>query len=313
MDLIDLSSKKILITGGHGLVGKTLCKTMHKLGVQFFAPSHQECNLENEQETLAFFERLRPQLVFHLAAKVGGIQANMSDPVGFLESNCRITLNTFKACHRVGVQKVTQLNSACIYPRESPQPIKEEYLFSGPFEPTNEAYAIAKVMSLRLGQSYTKQFQMPVVTPIAAGIYGPGDSFDLNHSHVLSALVKRMVDARQANIPEVTLWGSGSPRRQFIHVQDVADALIFFMTSVQSSEAINLGPREDISIRELAEIIASEVGYTGKIQWDTTRPDGMPRKCLDVTQLEHLGFKTTISLSQGIKDVISDYRSHHAT
>jgi len=200
------------------------------------------------------------------------------------------------------------LASGCIYPKESPQPMKEEFVLSGPLEPTNEGYAIAKISAMKLGQYCNAQYGMKVVCPIASNIYGPGDTYDLDRAHVLSALVRRFSEAKEQNKKTIQLWGTGAARRQFVHVRDVARGLIFFMKNVDTAEAINIGPKEDTSIRELAELIAHEIGYSGEIGWDSTKPDGMLKKCLDVSKLTALGFRTEIQLRDGIRDVVRDYR-----
>ncbi|HMN69292.1 MAG TPA: GDP-L-fucose synthase [Bdellovibrionales bacterium] len=304
MGTINLKGKKILVTGGHGLVGSALLKT---LPADVVAPRRAECDFIDASATDLLFSRVKPDYVFHLAAKVGGIKANMADPVGFYEVNNRITMNVFAAAHKAGVKKVAQLSSSCIYPRACAQPIREEHLLSGPLEPTNENYALAKIGAMRLGHAYHMQLGMHVVCPVAAGVYGAGDSFDLDKSHVMSALVRRFIEARDANAPSVTLWGSGSPRRQFIHVDDVARALVYFMENVDTPEHVNIGPDDDISIRELAELIATLVGYKGRIDWDRSKPDGMPRKWMAVDRSKALGFLTNIPLRQGILDVIADF------
>lgn len=307
MGSVSLKNKRILVTGGSGLVGSQLVAELRRQGHKVAAPTHKEYDLENRQAVTSLFSKEKPELVFHLAAKVGGIKANMADPVGFLTVNNLITTHVFEACRRLGVQKVAHLNSSCVYPREAPQPIREEHLLTGPLEPTNEPYALAKIGALKLGQAYHKQHGLLVVCPVAAGIYGPGDHFDLDRSHVLSALVLRFAEAKAKGIGEVTLWGSGSPRRQFVHVHDVVRGLIFFMEQIESSEPFNMGDKEDISIKELAALIAELIGYQGKILWDTSKPDGMPRKWMSTDRLGAMGFLTKIPLRQGIMDVIQDH------
>lgn len=303
---MDLKAK-ILVTGGSGLVGKVLSAELKKAGYSVLTPSRRDYDLENREAALEMMAKFQPDYVFNLAGKVGGIQANMKDPVGFYYANAVIAGHVFEACHRFKVKKVAHLGPSCIYPKESLQPMKEEYILSGPLEPTNEGYALAKISAIKLGQSYQSQYGMKVVCPIASNIYGPGDTFDLDRAHVLSALVRRFIEAKNQNKPSIALWGTGIARRQFVHVNDVAKGLIFFMSNVETAEPINLASEHDTSIKELAEMIASEVGYTGRIEWDSTKPDGMIKKCLDVTKLNALGFKAQISLRDGIKDVVKDY------
>jgi GDP-L-fucose synthase len=243
-----------------------------------------------------------------IAAKVGGIAANKADPVGFLSENLRMQLNLFQACHKFGIRKNLFLGSSCVYPRDCPQPMKEEYLLTGPFEPTNEGYALAKIAGLKLGNYYHEQYGMLTISPMPCNIYGTNDHFDLERSHVLSALVRRFVDAKDESNAFVTLWGTGSARREFIHVQDVAQALLFLIDNYDSTEIINVGTGTDVSVRDLAKLIAEQVGYSGGIRWDQTKPDGMPRKCLDVSKLTRLGFQAQIGLEEGIQRTIAEYR-----
>lgn len=300
-------SSKILVTGGSGLIGTNLVAELVKQGFSVTAPTHSEYDLENRGATMDMFAELRPDYVFHLAAKTGGIQANIKDPVHFLYANILISGHVLEACHKFKVKKTVQLASACMYPKDCQQPMKEEYLLKGSLEPTNEGYALAKITAMKLGKYYHDQYGVKIVCPLASNVYGPGDTFDLDRAHVISALVKRFSDAKAQNLPALQLWGTGAAQRQFVHVRDVVRALIYFMNSVESAEPINLGPLETTSIRELAEIIAKAVGYTGKIEWDSTKSDGMLLKSLDVSKIHQLGFKTEVSLRDGILDVIRDY------
>ena len=271
-------------------------------------PTKVELDLCDRQQVDAYFDKHRPEYVFMIGAKVGGIIANKSDPVGFLSENARMQLNLFEACHKYRTQKNLFLGSSCIYPRDCPQPMKEEYLLTGALEPTNEGYAIAKIMGLKLAKYYYEQYGMLTVCPMPCNIYGTNDHFDLERSHVLSALVRRFVDAIDEGKPSVTLWGSGIAQREFIHVDDVAQALLFLMENCNSPDIINLGTGTDVSIRDLATLIAKEVNYQGEIFWDTTKPDGMLRKCLDISRLTAMGFQASISLQEGISRTIAEYR-----
>jgi GDP-L-fucose synthase len=244
-----------------------------------------------------------------IAAKVGGIGANVSDPVGFLSENISINANLFEACWRFNVKKSLFLGSSCIYPVNIDGLISESMLMSGPLEPTNEGYALSKIVGLKLASYYNRQFGMSTVCPMFCNIYGDGDSFDLNNSHVLSALVKRFVDAKRDGSSEVKLWGTGVARREFIHTSDVAKAILFFMNEVSTVEHINVGPGKDISIYELAKLIAELVGYQGFITWDGSKPDGMLRKCMDVSRLKSIGFEVEMSLVEGINKMISSYNN----
>ena len=297
---------KVLVTGSSGMVGSAIKRYISN--VILLNPTINELDLCDRQQVDAYFEKHRPEYVFMIGAKVGGIIANKSDPVGFLSENARMQLNLFEACHKYGTKKNLFLGSSCIYPRDCPQPMKEEYLLTGALEPTNEGYAIAKIMGLKLAKYYYEQYGMLTVCPMPCNIYGTNDHFDLERSHVLSALVRRFVDATDEGKPSVTLWGSGIAQREFIHVDDVAQALLFLMENCNSPDIINLGTGKDVSIRDLATLIAKEVNYQGEIFWDTTKPDGMLRKCLDISRLTAMGFQASISLQEGISRTIAEYR-----
>ncbi len=303
--------QKIVVTGAAGMVGRALVRHLHddlKL-TDVVGLTRADCDLENRTQVQDTFRSLQPDFVFHIAAKVGGIQANISDPVGFLKSNLLSEIAVLDACHQLGVKKTLFLGSSCIYPRDCPQPMKESYLLTGPLEPTNEGYALAKIAGLKLAEYYHRQHGMQIVCPMPCNIYGPGDSFDLQHSHVLSALVKRFVDAKESSASAVQLWGTGSARREFIYLEDLIRGLVFVMEKVETPDIVNLGTGEDQSIRELAEMIRSLVGYSGAIDWDRSKPDGMPRKCLDTSRLDAIGFRAQTLLSDGIAKMIADYRT----
>lgn len=276
------------------------------------APARRELDLRDGRQVERYFAERRPEHVFMLAARVGGILANQTDPAGFLEENARIGLNVFSACRKHGTKKNLFVASSCVYPREAPQPVREESLLEGPFEPTNEGFALSKVMSVRLASYYERQYGLVTVCPVLCNTYGTNDSFDLERSHVLSALVRRFVDAVDRGADVVTLWGSGAPRRDFLHVDDAARALLFLMENVNDSSPVNVGPGDDVSIRDLAGTIARLTGFHGVIRWDRSRPDGMPRKCLDVSRLRGMGFRVEIGLDEGISRTIDEYRRRKA-
>lgn len=304
-------NETIWVTGGGGMVGSALLRQLHSDGyTRVLAPTRRELNLCDADAVNDYVATHQPKHAFLLAAKVGGIAANMSDPVGFLDENLRLVVNQLAACAAAGVQRVLLLGSTCIYPRECPQPMVEESLLTGPLEPTNEGYALAKIAGLRLAQSYQKQMGMRCVLPMPCNIYGTGDHFDLDRCHVLSALTKRFCDAADNNSPSVTLWGTGSARREFLHVDDVVRGMLHLFDVAADQGIVNLGPGEDVSIAELASMIAKRAGYQGAIQWDTTRPDGMPRKCTDNSKLKRLGFEPRISLADGIERTLQEYRNH---
>jgi GDP-L-fucose synthase len=299
----------VLITGASGMVGSAVRNLLLRRGHErILAPSRKELDLCDREMVDAYMSLNRPEYVFMIAAKVGGIAANQADPVGFLSENVRMQLNLFEACNKYKTRKNLFLGSSCIYPRECPQPMKEEYLLSGPLEPTNEGYALAKIIGLKLARYYHRQYGMLTVCPMPCNIYGTNDHFDFRLSHVLSALVRRFVDACDEGRPDVTLWGTGAAKREFLHVLDAAEAIVFLMDRHDDSDIVNVGTGEEISIRDLAELISRMVGFRGQIRWDPRKPDGMPRKCLETTRLANAGFRHKINLETGILQTIEEYR-----
>lgn len=300
---------KIYVAGHKGLVGTVLVRRLQAEGYEnLLLKTHSELDLRQTPAVENFFATEKPDYVFLLAAKVGGIKANMSYPVEFLYDNLMIQNNVIKACTDNKVKKLCFLGSSCIYPRECVQPIKEEYLMTGPLEPTNEGYALAKITGLKLVKYHHQQYGLAAICPMPCNLYGRNDSFNLENSHVLSALVKRFVDAVDGKVDTVTLWGSGVARREFLHVEDLVMAVLFLMKNYDAPDIINVGSGTDISIKELAEMIADKTGFAGRIIWDTSKPDGMLRKCLDVSRMNELGFKAEIALSTGVDQVIEEYR-----
>ncbi len=299
----------VLVTGASGMVGSAMARLLRAEGFsRLLTPPQEVLDLGERDAVDAYFAQHRPDYVLMIAAKVGGIGANRADPVGFLSENLRIANNLFEACHRHQTKKNLFLGSSCIYPREASQPMKEEYLLTGPLEPTNEGYALAKIVGLKLAEYYHRQYDRLTICPMPCNIYGTNNHFDLASSHVLAALVRRFVDAQDAGMPTVTLWGTGSARREFIHVDDVARAMLFLMDTYSSPDIINVGTGGDISIYDLAYMVAEQVGYVGEIAWDISKPDGMPRKCLDISRLTALGFRPRVSLETGIAQTIAEYR-----
>jgi len=304
-----LPKETVLMTGASGMVGSAVYRLLNSIpNVKLLTPNLTELDLSDQIQVDQYFNIQRPEIVLMIAAKVGGIAANMIDPVGFLSENARIQLNLFEACHKYAVRKSLFLGSSCIYPRECPQPMKEEYLLTGPLEPTNEGYALAKIMGLKLAQYYYQQYGMLTICSMPCNIYGTNDHFDLDKSHVLTALVRRFVDGQDSKASEIILWGTGAARREFIHVEDVAEAILFMMQNVENPVPINLGTGKDISIFDLAHLIAELVGYKGVIKWDKSKPDGMLRKCLDVSRLQTLGYSPRINLREGVARTIDEYR-----
>jgi GDP-L-fucose synthase len=306
---MDLNSK-IYIAGHSGMVGSALIRLFRSRGyTNLITRSLDKLDLCNQKDVIEFFSEERPEYVILAAARVGGISANMNYPAEFLLENLQIQNNVIHQSYVSGVKKLIFLGSSCIYPKDCPQPMKEEYLLTGKLEPTNEGYAIAKISGLKMCEYYYRQYGFESVSVMPCNLYGPNDSFDLQHSHVLSALVKRFSDAVFNNLPELTLWGSGIARREFMHVDDAAEAIIYMFENYKSHEFINIGWGEDISIKELAESISHKTNYKGTIIWDNTKPDGMLRKCLDVSRMRAVNFNPVITLNQGIDQMIEIYRN----
>lgn len=303
-------NKPLLLTGVTGMVGGVTLRHLKASGFsQVLTPPRAQLDLTDPTAVDAWFDQHRPAYVLMVGAKVGGIAANMQDPVGFTDENLRMVLNLFSACHRFGVEKSLFLGSSCIYPRGHEGLIAETELLSGPLEPTNEGYALSKIVGLKLAAYYRQQFGMVTVCPMLSNVYGTGDHFDLTRAHVLSALVRRFVDARDSQAGSVTLWGTGIAKREFLHSEDAARAILFFMDEVDSSEHINVGFGSDVTIKELAELIQEATGFRGNIEWDSSKPDGMLRKCLDVSKLQQLGFTPQVSLREGILKTIAEYET----
>lgn len=293
---------KIFVAGHRGLVGSAIVRRLGSEGYSnLLLCSRDELDLTNQAAVLRFFEEERPDFVFIAAARVGGILANSSYPAEFIRDNLVIAMNIIDAAYRARVEKLLFLGSSCIYPKFSPQPIKEEYLLTGDLEPTNEWYAVAKIAGIKLCQAYNRQYGTRFISAMPTNLYGPGDNFDLQTSHVLPALLRKFHEAKEAGTAEVVVWGSGRPRREFLHVDDLADACVFLMERYEGSEIVNVGVGEDVSIRELAEIVREVVGYRGDIIFDASKPDGTPRKLLDVTRLAALGWDAEIPLRTGIE------------
>jgi len=305
---------KIFVAGHNGLVGSAICRVLHARGfTQVVTRPRADLDLCRQSDVEAFFAEQRPEYVIMAAAKVGGILANDSYPVDFLEENLRIQNNVLDSAHRYGTVKYCFLGSSCIYPRLAEQPIREDSLLTGPLEPTNEWYAIAKIAGIKLCQAYTKQYGSNAISVMPTNLYGPGDNFDLNSSHVLPALMRKFHEARESGAGSVPVWGSGSPRREFLHVDDLAGAVCFLMEEYDSPEIINVGVGKDISIAELARLIKDIVGYGGDIEFDPSKPDGTPRKLLDVGKIAGLGWHASIGLEEGIRATYSWYLEHGAT
>ena len=302
---------KIYIAGHRGLVGSAIVRRLRAEGyTNLVTRTREELDLCDQAAVYRFFEEERPEYVFLAAAKVGGILANSQYPADFIRDNVLIQTNVIDAAYRYGVKKLLFLGSSCIYPKHAPQPMKEEYLLTGPLEPTNEPYAVAKIAGIKMVQAYRRQYGFNAISLMPTNLYGPGDNFDLETSHVIPALIRRFHEAKVKGQPQVVVWGTGSPRREFLHVDDLADAAVFLMKHYDEEAIINVGVGEDLTIRELAEIIREVVGYTGEIVFDPSKPDGTPRKLLDVSRLHALGWKAKIPLREGLEQTYRWYVEH---
>ncbi|ADE14485.1 NAD-dependent epimerase/dehydratase [Nitrosococcus halophilus Nc 4] len=293
--------ERIFVAGHRGLVGAAILRQLKTEGFKnLIFRSSRELDLRDRRAVEAFFEQEQPAYVFLAAAKVGGILANNRYPAEFICDNLHIQTNVIDAAYRGGVKKLLFLGSSCIYPKYAPQPIKEESLLTGPLEPTNEWYAVAKIAGIKMSQAYRRQYGFNAISLMPTNLYGPGDNFDFKTSHVLPALIRKFHEAKVACAPEVVVWGSGTPRREFLHVDDLADAAIFLMRHYNEGEIINVGTGKDITIADLARLIKEIVDYSGEIVFDTSKPDGTPRKLLDTTKLTQLGWQPKIDLRGGI-------------
>jgi GDP-L-fucose synthase len=302
---------RIFIAGHNGLVGSAILRRLKADGYQnLLVRSHAELDLENQQGVNEFFDEEQPQYVFLAAARVGGIMANSTYPAEFIRSNLVIQMNVIEAAHRSGVRKLLFLGSSCIYPKHAEQPIKEEALLTGSLEPTNEAYAVAKIAGIKMCQSYNKQYGSNFVSVMPTNLYGPNDNFDLMGSHVLPALIRKFHEAKVSDSPEVTVWGSGRVYREFLHVDDMADATVYVMQHHDGSQILNIGCGKDVTIADVANLVKETVGYEGEIVFDTSKPDGTPRKLLDVSRLFALGWRPRIELAQGLADTYAWFESN---
>ena len=295
------TSEKIFVAGYRGLVGSALMRHLEREGFNNLPKrDRSQLDLGDERAVQSFFATERPAIVIFAAAKVGGIKANNDFPVEFLLDNLRIQNNIIRSAYETGVRKLLFLGSSCIYPKLAPQPIPESALLSGPLEPTNEAYAIAKIAGVKLCQAFSREYGANFISAMPTNLYGPNDNFDLETSHVLAALLRKAHDAKKGGAHELVAWGTGTPRREFLHVDDCASACLYLLEKYDSPDIINVGCGEDVSIRELAELICDVVGFDGELSWDKTKPDGTPRKLLDVSKLRGLGWTPTIPLRDGV-------------
>jgi GDP-L-fucose synthase len=309
---VTLSQNALIFVAGHrGLVGSAMLRSLQRQGFgNLTVRSHQDLDLTEQSAVRKFFDATRPQAVIMAAARVGGILANDSHPAGFLRDNLLIQDNVIDAAYRSGVEKYVFLGSSCIYPKMAPQPIKEDYLLTGPLEPTNEWYAIAKIAGIKMCQAYRREYGFNAISLMPTNLYGPGDNFDLQSSHVLPALIRKIHEAKARGDKSVDIWGTGTPRREFLHVDDLADAVVYLLRNYDAEPMVNIGWGEDVTIRELAEMVMSAIGYTGALAFDPTKPDGTPRKLLDVSRLHGLGWRPRISLKEGIAATYTWFKDH---
>ena len=300
--------KKIFVAGHRGMVGSAICRQLKKQSdVEIIMRSRDELDLCNQSSVHQFIQAEKPDEIILAAAKVGGIHANNNYPVDFLYENLMLQANVIHAAHEVNVERVLFLGSSCIYPKLAEQPILEASLLTGELEPTNEWYAIAKIAGIKMVQAYRKQFGRDWISAMPTNLYGPGDSYDLQNSHVLPALIRKFHEAKERGDTEVVVWGSGSPLREFMHVDDLADALVFLLKYYSGYDHINVGSGEEVTIKELAEIIGKIVEFKGRFVWDKSKPDGTPRKLMDSTRLYEMGWENVLSLQQGIQTTYAAY------
>lgn len=305
-------NSKIYVAGHNGLVGSAILRALQSKGYHnLILRRSSELDLRNREEVYSLFQQEKIEYVFLAAARVGGIAANNDYPADFIRDNLFIQTNVIDAAYQFNIKKLLFLGSTCIYPKFSPQPLKEEYLLTGELEPTNQPYAIAKIAGINMCQSYNRQYGTNYISVMPTNMYGPHDNFDLKTSHVLPALIRKFHDAKENNLPAVEVWGTGNPRREFLHSDDLAEACLFLMDHYNESEIINVGVGNDISIKELAELIQTIVGYEGEIVFNRSIPDGTPRKLVDVTKINNLGWEAKISLEQGLRSVYETFQKEY--
>lgn len=308
-----LRGKRVWVAGHAGMVGSALVRRLKQEECRLITVDHAELDLTRQRETEEWMAVARPDVVFIAAARVGGILANAHHPADFLYENTMIAMNIMHAAHRLDVEKLLWLGSSCIYPKYADQPIEERALLTGNLEPTNEAYAIAKIAGLKLAEAYARQYGQCFITAMPTNLYGQNDNFDLQQSHVLPALIRKMHEARETGNARAIVWGTGTPRREFLHVDDLADACVFLMKNHASASHVNIGSGAEISIRDLALLIARIVDYRGCVDFDTSKPDGAPRKLLDCSQMEAMGWRPRIELEAGIRDLYSRWQASSAS
>jgi len=306
----ELKGKSVYVAGHRGMVGSALVRRLAREDVSLVTVDRRELDLCNQAAVFEWFAKARPQVVFLAAAKVGGIVANDTLRAEFIYDNIAIAANVLHAAHRSGVEKLMFLGSSCIYPRLAPQPLREDSMLTGPLEPTNEPYAIAKIAGIKMAQAYRHQYGSDFISVMPTNLYGPGDNYHPEYSHVVASLIARFHEAKVAGTNRVMVWGTGTPRREFLYVEDMADACVHIIKTYSGAELINVGTGADITIAEFARLVADVVGYIGEVDFDTSRPDGTPRKLLDVSRLTKLGWCAATSLHDGLKSAYAAYLSH---
>jgi GDP-L-fucose synthase len=306
----ELTGKSVYVAGHRGMVGSAIARRLEREDVKLVTVDRREVDLCNQAAVFDWFARVRPQVIFLAAAKVGGIVANNTLRAEFIYDNIAIAANVIQAAHQNGAEKLMFLGSSCIYPKLAPQPLREDSVLTGPLEPTNEPYAIAKIAGIKMAEAYRSQYGRDFISVMPTNLYGPGDNYHPEMSHVVAALIRRFHEAKVASAKSVVVWGTGTPRREFLYVDDMADACVHLMKTYSSAELVNIGTGEDITIAEFARVVAEIVGYSGEISFDSSRPDGTPRKLLDVSRLARLGWRATTLLHNGLKRAYAAYLSH---
>ena len=305
--LFDLRAKRVYVAGHSGMAGAAIIRRLATEGCEILTADHASLDLTNQAQTDEWILRNQPDVIFHAAGRVGGIHANNTYPVDFLADNIAMSLNVMRAAHTANVTKLVFLGSSCIYPRDASQPMSEELLLTGPLEPTNEWYAVAKIAGIKLAQAYRRQFGIDFISVMPTNLYGPGDNYHPENSHVPAALLRRFHEAKAKDAAQVSVWGSGTPKREFLAVDDLGDACVFVMKHYTGDGFLNIGTGQEVSIREFAEVVADVVGYRGKLAFDTSRPDGAPRKLLDVSKLTALGWVARTQLRNGLIAAYADF------
>jgi GDP-L-fucose synthase len=308
--LFELKGKSVYVAGHRGMVGSAIARRLEREDVKLVKVDRRELDLCNQAAVFDWFAKVRPQVIFLAAAKVGGIVANDTLRAEFIYENIAIAANVIQAAHQNGAEKLMFLGSSCIYPKLAPQPLREDSVLTGPLEPTNEPYAIAKIAGIKMAEAYRSQYGSDFISVMPTNLYGPGDNYHPELSHVVAALIRRFHEAKVAGAKSVIVWGTGTPRREFLYVDDMADACVHLMKTYSGAGLINIGTGEDITIAEFARVVAETVGYSGEISFDTARPDGTPRKLLDVSRLAKLGWRATTSLEDGLRRAYAAYLSH---